>query len=82
MACLSNPVKSDLGICLTLQQASRVKLTVYSITGQLVDILADRNFNAGVHELHWNTDGLATGVYMISAVIPQVKVSEKIVVLK
>jgi hypothetical protein len=82
MACLSNPIRTDLSICLTLQQDSRVKLAIYSIDGRLVDILANQEFSTGAHELHWNADGLTTGVYVISAMSPQVKVSEKIIILK
>jgi hypothetical protein len=82
LACLSNPVRSNLSLCITLQQASHVNLTIYSITGRLVSILADREFSPGAHELHWNADGLASGVYIVSAISPQSMVSKKIIVLK
>jgi hypothetical protein len=79
---LSNPVRSDLSICITLQQASHVNLAIYNITGRLVGILADREFSPGSHELHWNSGRLASGVYIVSAMNPQGMVSEKIILLK
>jgi hypothetical protein len=82
MACSSNPVRSNSSVCITLRQASHVNLAIYSITGRLVATLADREFSRGSHRLSWNTDGLASGVYIISAMSPQGRVSEKIVVLK
>lgn len=82
LAAVSNPVRADLSICMTLQQASHVHLALYSITGQRVGILADREFSTGSHRLHWNADALASGVYIVSAKSPQGMVSEKIIVLE
>lgn len=82
LVCRSNPVLLDLSICITLQQTSHVNLVIYSITGRLVDTLADREFSLGSHELHWNSDDLASGVYIVRAMNSQGMVSEKITVLK
>ena len=82
MAPLSNPVRSKLGMCITLQKATHVKLAIYSLTGQLVGILADQSFTAGVHEIYSDADELAQGVYIVSATSPLGVVTEKIVLLK
>jgi hypothetical protein len=82
LACSGNPVRSNPSVCITLQQASHVNLAIYSITGRLVGTLADREFSHGSHRLIWKTDGLASGVYIVSAWSPQGRISEKIIVLK
>lgn len=82
LVCRSNPVLTDLSICITLQQASHVNLAVYSITGRLVSTLADHEFSSGSHEFNWNSDGSASGVYIVRAMNTQGMVSEKITVLK
>jgi len=82
LAVLKNPVRSDLSLCLTLQQASRVNLALYSITGRRVGTLADREFSAGLHRLHWDTGELTAGVYIVSAKSPKGAASEKIIVLE
>jgi len=82
LACSGNPVRSNLNVGITLRQASHVNLAIYSITGRLVATLADREFSRGSHRLNWNADGLASGIYIISAMSPQGRVSEKIIVLK
>ncbi len=82
LTCSGNPVRSNPSICLTLQQACYVDLAIYSITGRLVAMLADREFTRGSHRIDWNADGLASGVYIVSASSPKGRVSEKIIVLK
>ncbi len=79
---VSNPVRSDLRLCMTLQHASRVTLVLYSITGQCVNVLADREFTSGSHQIHWDIDGLTAGVYIVGAKSTQGTVSEKIIVLE
>ncbi|UCC12692.1 MAG: C10 family peptidase [candidate division WOR-3 bacterium] len=79
---VSNPVRSDLNLCMTLQQASHVNLALYDVTGRRVSILADRNFSAGSHRLYWNADRLAAGVYIVGVKSTQGTVSEKIIVLE
>jgi hypothetical protein len=78
----SNPVRSDLGICITLQRDSHVNLSLYSITGRLVAEIADREFITGSHTLHWRADGLNSGVYIVSAKYAWGTASEKIIVLE
>jgi hypothetical protein len=82
LAWLKNPVRSDLGMYLTLKHDAHVKLSVYSTAGRLVHIIADQEFGAGAHTLHWDAGELAAGVYIVNAQSAQATVSEKIIILE
>ncbi|HEX7078821.1 MAG TPA: FlgD immunoglobulin-like domain containing protein, partial [Candidatus Eisenbacteria bacterium] len=63
-----NPFNPVTKIRFATSKAGNVALRVYNVSGQLVKTLADRNFEAGAHEITWdgkNSAGLQTssGVY-------------------
>jgi len=45
--------------------ASRVKISVFDVTGRLVDGLADEVYQPGEHHLDWNDQDFASGLYFI-----------------
>jgi hypothetical protein len=36
---------------------------MYSVTGQEVETLLDGRLTAGIHEIYWEPNGIAAGVY-------------------
>jgi flagellar hook assembly protein FlgD len=63
-----NPCGGITSISFSLPVASRVKLSVYNITGQLVKTLVDGQAGAGHHSTAWNGrdqggQAAATGIY-------------------
>lgn len=63
-----NPCGGITSISFSLPVASRVKLSVYNITGQLVKTLVDGQAGAGHHSVAWNGrdqggQAAATGIY-------------------
>jgi aminopeptidase N len=62
-----NPFNATARIPFELPVASRVRLTVYDITGQLVATLVDGTLDAGRHEIAYSPGpGMASGIYIIS----------------
>jgi len=62
-----NPFNPSTMIKFTLPFDSKVKISVYSINGELVKVLADGEYAAGEHEAQFNTNsvnGLASGIYL------------------
>jgi hypothetical protein len=49
-----NPSSGEVLLSWQLDQADKVNLRIYSINGQLVRVLADRTFDAGLHQLKWD----------------------------
>jgi hypothetical protein len=60
-----NPVIGRAMVGIDLPSDSRVRLSVVSVTGQEVKLLANAPKSAGRHEIPFNTRGLAGGVYFV-----------------
>lgn len=52
-----NPVKDVLYINYTLQEDSEINISIYNLSGQLIDTITDKEKNSGVHKALWNTKG-------------------------
>jgi hypothetical protein len=64
-----NPFNPSTMIKFALPFDSKVKVTVYSISGEVVKVLADGEFAAGEHEAQFSMNsasGIASGIYLYS----------------
>jgi hypothetical protein len=83
-----NPFRSGAAkITFGITRKERVELKVYDVTGRLVRTLANREFDAGNHDLYWdgsNDDGqlVARGVYFYQLRTPTFVSQKKLAVLK
>ncbi|MBN8704722.1 MAG: T9SS type A sorting domain-containing protein [Bacteroidetes bacterium] len=59
-----NPFNPETMIRFTMPEQERVKLTLYSVTGQKIGILLDETRRAGTHQIRFRADHLASGVYL------------------
>jgi hypothetical protein len=64
LAIAPNPFNSTARIVFTLPQGSEIKLRVFDVTGRLVETLVDGRIEAGEHEVRFESEGLASGVYI------------------
>ncbi len=60
-----NPFNPTTVIPYDLASTSRVRITVYDVTGRPVASLLDAQQNAGRHQVAFNAAGLPSGVYMV-----------------
>ena len=58
-----NPFNPTTQISFSIVAASHVRLDVFNITGQTVATLLDRYLQPGTHEVVWNADKVASGVF-------------------
>jgi hypothetical protein len=58
-----NPFNPSTVIRFSLPEAAFTKLEVYTITGQLINVLINDFLPAGYHEVTLTPDGIASGVY-------------------
>gem|GEM_PF-6915116 len=58
-----NPTSGDVTFALSLSKASRVKLTVCTTLGSILQTVADAPLPAGRHSMTWQSMGLPSGVY-------------------
>jgi parallel beta-helix repeat protein len=60
-----NPFNPSTTISYGLPYNSKVKVEVFNVLGQRVDVIANGVESAGVHSTLWNADNLASGIYII-----------------
>ncbi len=58
-----NPFNPSTKINFNLAVASKVKLTIYNLLGQVVNTLVNGNYTAGNHTVSFDASGLNSGVY-------------------
>jgi hypothetical protein len=47
-----------------------------------VETLANKKLNAGEHEIVWNADGMASGMYIVKLVSGEQRQIQKLILLK
>ncbi|MEO0049802.1 MAG: T9SS type A sorting domain-containing protein, partial [candidate division WOR-3 bacterium] len=65
-----NPFTKTATIRYQLPSASSVRILAFDITGRTVATLFDQNQPAGTHQLIWQPEGLAQGIYFIKLQLP------------
>ncbi|MCC6866443.1 MAG: T9SS type A sorting domain-containing protein [Ignavibacteria bacterium] len=58
-----NPFNPETKIKFGLPKESNVMISVYDISGKLVNRLVNQHFNAGTFEVTWNASNYSSGVY-------------------
>jgi type IX secretion system substrate protein len=58
-----NPFNPTTNIKFDLPKSGHVKITVYDIAGKVVEIIADKDFNAGSYIADFKADNLSSGIY-------------------
>jgi photosystem II stability/assembly factor-like uncharacterized protein len=69
LGCFPNPFNNTAVIRLALSKSSRVTISIYDLTGRLVDLIVDGNYTIGRHDFRWNRDRLPSGIYLCRAKI-------------
>lgn len=66
-----NPFNPTTTIEFGLPQQQHVTVDVFNLNGQKVATLANGMLSAGVHRLHWNGQGYASGMYFYKIATPK-----------
>ena len=77
-----NPFNPSTDVQFYLPEATRARLEVFNVSGQLVTVLADRVFAAGWHSLTWNARSAASGVYLYRLTAGDKVETKKMILLK
>lgn len=59
-----NPFNPSTTIKFTLPEDVQIKLSIYSILGELIETLINENLKAGLHEYNFTARGLTSGHYL------------------
>ncbi len=77
-----NPFNPTTTIQFELKTASNTRLFVFNAAGQLVDTLLDEQLSAGSHNIIWNAQNQASGVYLFKLITDNGIVQQKGVLLR
>jgi len=59
-----NPFNPTTTISYQLPKSSFVKISIYDISGRLVEILINEQKNAGYYSVTWNAEDMSSGIYI------------------
>ena len=77
-----NPFNPSTKIEYTLPSKGNVKLQVFSVTGQLVKTLTDKNQDSGYYSIDFNGANLASGMYIYRLSVDNKNFVKKMLYLK
>lgn len=77
-----NPFNSTTNIKFVLKKSSRVKLTIYNISGEAIENLTDSWFPAGTYSILYHTIDLASGIYFYSILSEGFSITKKMILIK
>ncbi len=77
-----NPFNPNTTISFKLNDAAKVKLTVFNVRGELVEELLNNKLNAGIHNLNFNAAKLNSGVYYYRLEAGESKITKKMLLIK
>ncbi|KAF0150967.1 MAG: multiheme c-type cytochrome [Ignavibacteria bacterium] len=77
-----NPFNPTTTIKFALPKTSNVTLSVYSVSGEFVTTLVDKEMSSGWHEVNFDATGIASGVYIYKIQADQFGFSRKMLLMK
>ena len=77
-----NPFNPSTNIKFTLPKPENVKIEVYNIIGQKIETLLNKSMSAGYHEVEFNGQNLASGIYLYRIEAGEWQDVRKMVLLK
>jgi len=77
-----NPFNPSTTISFSLPSSQIVKIKVYNLLGEQVADLSNQIYSAGLNEVNFNANELASGVYIVSLEANAIRLSQKIALMK
>ena len=77
-----NPFNPSTSIELDLNKDSYVSISVYNVTGQLVDQVFTGNLNSSNHRFTWDASFVSSGVYFMNIQVDNVLETKKLMLVK
>lgn len=77
-----NPFNPTTTIQYSLQQTEEIQISVYNIQGQLISNLFSGKQQAGIHEINWDANRFASGLYIVRLSTPDIVSTLKVSLIK
>lgn len=77
-----NPFNPTTEISFSIAKAGHVKLEIFNTKGELVEVLADREFAVGQHSVNYDASGKTSGVYLYRLTSSGASETRKMILMK
>ena len=77
-----NPFNPSTKIQFAVPKQTQLKINVYNVMGELISTIADGSYEAGFHQVTFNSDDLATGAYIYRIESDGLTISKKMLLIK
>ncbi|MCK4671299.1 MAG: T9SS type A sorting domain-containing protein, partial [Candidatus Aegiribacteria sp.] len=77
-----NPFSTSCTVCYQLVETSQVNLSVFDLSGRLVENLVDEVVPAGMYSEYLDGSGLCSGMYLIRLVAGEISTSRRCIVIR
>jgi uncharacterized protein (DUF362 family) len=77
-----NPFNATTTISFNLPERSSVRIDIYDLLGRKAVTLADRMFEAGMHNIAFNANGLSSGMYYYNLITDKHNMRKAMVLIK
>jgi len=77
-----NPFNPLTTIKFALLEDSKVRLTIYDLSGREVASLLNDELKAGTHSATWNAEGVTSGIYLVKMETPTFSATKKVTLVK
>ena len=77
-----NPFNPTTSLDVSLNSDAQVKVEVYNVMGQLVDVIANDMMSQGTHNFTWNASAVPSGAYFIRTQVGSNVENQKITLVK
>ena len=77
-----NPFNPTTSISYDIAQDGYVKLNIYNLSGQLVEVLVDNKQVAGHYTMTWDANGYSSGIYFVRLETSQGILKQNLMLMK
>ena len=77
-----NPFNAETTISYVLSERAFINISIYNISGQLVEVLVNQNKQPGLHSVKWKTKNQSTGLYFYQIIAGDKTATGKCLLLK
>lgn len=77
-----NPFNPQTNIRFSIPDKSFIRLSIFDITGKLIDVILERYISAGNYEVLWNAENFPSGVYFYKLETDIFKETKKMILIK
>jgi hypothetical protein len=77
-----NPFNPETTLTFYNNELSNVKISVFNVNGQLVDVVRNETFTKGIHSIKFNGEGLNSGVYYYQVQSGKNLITNKMIMIK